>query len=313
MSVSPEWLPLQRVLFELASEYGVMDSRRLLHGRGGCYPGLQWCSLDLYGQVLLLTAYQEPPDGFRTWLLDQLSPLWAQPGGRQTLIVQHRYQPGAPSETWHGAVPEQPVARRGALKFQIGFESQNVGYFLDMEPGRQWLEARAAGANVLNLFAYTCAFSVVALAAGADAVVNVDMSRGALSTGRENHRLNDLHNNRAQFLPLDILKSWSRIRRRGPYDVIIIDPPSYQKGSFIAARDYPKLVRRIAELAHPGAEVLACLNAPELTSGFLHDIFREHCPACEAQPALPPAANFEDLDPERRLKLVPFRYRPPEN
>lgn len=310
MSAAEQWLPVQRALASLGADRTVLDSRRLLHGRGGCYPGLEWCSLDFFAPVLLLTAYQPPPEGFRAWLLTQLSPLWGQPGAPQALVVQHRYRQGAPSESWHGAMPDQAFAQRGRLKFHISFERQNVGYFLDMEPGRQWLEARADGANVLNLFAYTCAFSVVALAAGAETVVNVDMSRGALSAGRENHRLNGLATDRAQFLPLDILKSWSRIRRRGPYDVIIIDPPSYQKGSFIATRDYPKVVRRIAELARPGGQVLACLNAPELDTEFLRDLFTERSPACAARASLPPAANFEDQDPERRLKLMPFVYQP---
>lgn len=50
--------------------------------------------------------------------------------------------------------------------------------------------ASAAGLRVLNLFAYTCGFSVAAIAGGAARVVNLDMSRPALSRGRDNHRLN---------------------------------------------------------------------------------------------------------------------------
>lgn len=312
MSASEQWLPVQRVLASLGSGRLSFDSRRLLHGRGGCFPGLEWCSLDYFAPVLLLTAYQPPPEGFCAWLSGQLGAWREQSRGVSALVVQHRYRSGAPCECWWGEVPDPAFAQRGGLKFNISFERQNVGYFLDMEPGRQWLEARASGAKVLNLFAYTCAFSVVALAAGAAAVVNVDMSRGALSAGRENHRLNDLPSDRAEFLPLDILKSWSRIRRRGPYDLIVIDPPSYQKGSFIATRDYPKVVRRIAELAGPGGQVLACLNAPELSADFLRDVFTQHSPACIAQAPLPPAANFEDREPERRLKLIPFVYHPDE-
>lgn len=307
---SPEcWLPIRQALRDLGA-VDCRDARRLLHGRGGCYPGLEWCSLDLYWPVLLLTVYQAPPEGFRPWLLAELKPQAAQPAMATALVVQHRYQPGAPSECWYGALPEKPLAQRGDLRFHIGFDRQNVGYFLDMEPGRQWLEARARGKRVLNLFAYSCAFSVVAMAAGAEAVVNVDMSRSALSIGRENHRLNRVPNGRAQFLPLDILKSWSRIRRRGPYDLVVIDPPSYQKGSFVAVRDYPKLVRRIPEWVRPGGKVLACLNAPELSSDFLREVFAEHSPACILAPALPPAAGFIDREPERQLKLVPFHYSP---
>ncbi len=155
------------------------------------------------------------------------------------LMVQRRYLPQAPAECVAGQLPETVFARRGEARFAIQLgEQQNTGFFLDMEPGRRWLEARANGKRLLNLFAYTCAFSVVAQLAGAASVLNVDMSRAALNRGRDNHRLNSLPTNSIRFLQADILKSWGRIRRPGPFDVAIFDPPSFQPGSFEARRDY---------------------------------------------------------------------------
>jgi hypothetical protein len=46
------------------------------------------------------------------------------------------------------------------------------------------------GKRVLNLFSFTCAFSVAALAGGAHSVVNIDLSRPALALGRENQNAN---------------------------------------------------------------------------------------------------------------------------
>ena len=86
---------------------------------------------------------------------------------------------------------------------------------------------------VLNLFAYTCAFSVVALQAGARLVVNVDMGQGTMATGQQNHQINGITAG-ASFLVHDIFKAWGKINRSGPYGLVIVDPPSYQKGSFIA-------------------------------------------------------------------------------
>ena len=298
---------LQRLDALVSNAGDAVDSVRLLHGRGRCYPGLEFVTLDYFAPVLLVTLFDEPPEGWLQALARQVQSRVPSPVA--SLLVQHRYRPGAPSETLLGQAPTTLYARRGPLRFALNpLAQQNIGFFLDMEPGRQWLEQWAPGRRVLNLFAYTCAFSVVAVAAGADRVVNVDMSKRALAQGRDNHHLNGLDKVRSQFLPEQILKSWSRIKKRGPYDIVIFDPPSYQPGSFVASRDYAKLVRRLPELLPAGGEVLACLNAPELAPDFLQSLFAEHCPPARLQARLPPSPDFPDVEPERQLKLLHYHY-----
>ncbi|MFH7611904.1 class I SAM-dependent methyltransferase, partial [Pseudomonas syringae pv. tagetis] len=76
--------------------------------------------------------------------------------------------------------------------------------------------------------AYTCGFSVAALAGGAAHVVNLDFARAALNRGRENQRLNDQDLSRVTLLGHDLFKSWAKFTRYGPYDMIIIDQQSFQ-------------------------------------------------------------------------------------
>ena len=255
----------------------VIDSYRLFHGRGKTVPGLEFVCIDFFQPLLLLTCYQEPPVNWLDEFLQQTTPLLSP--HIQAVLVQHRYVAGAPAEVIWGQLPEQTYARRGELQFVLHpGQQQNTGFFLDMEPGRRWLEQQAAGKRVLNLFAYTCAFSVVAIAAGAEKVVNVDMSSRALQIGRDNHMLNQLNKKSSEFLAENILKSWGRIKKRGPYDIVILDPPSYQPGSFVAQKDYVRLVRRLPELMPQGGLVLACLNAPELSTEFLLEAFSRECP-----------------------------------
>lgn len=286
------------------------NSRRIFHGRGQCFPNLEWCSVDYFDPIVLVTFYV-PPLGEQEsyllqWLCDQVQQLKL-----DALVIQRRYDKGAPFDLAFGVLPDILIAKRGELRFYLNLEQQNIGFFLDMEPGRQWLEQRCRAKKVLNLFAYTCAFSVVALAAGAAGVVNVDMSSRALSTGRENHRLNGQNTGGVTFLADNILKSWGRIRRHGPYDVIIIDPPSFQKGSFIAERDYHKLVRRIPQLAACDADILACLNAPELNQSFLHEIFRNYSSSCDFIARLTPDIYFPDLQEDKALKLLHYKNNGP--
>jgi 23S rRNA (cytosine1962-C5)-methyltransferase len=283
-----------------------IDSYRLLHGRGRCFEGLEFVNVDFFQPVLLVVLYKEPPGNwlneFVGFMQDKLSEKLS------CVLVQRRYLPNAPSEIVLGALPEQTFARRGQLLFNLHLNAQqNSGFFLDMEVGRQWIENNTAGKRVLNLFAYTCAFSVVAVAAGAEKVVNVDMSSPALNLGRANHQLNNIPKAKAEFVAENILKSWSRVKKPGPYDVVIIDPPSYQKGSFIAEKDYAKVIRRLPELMPQGGLVLACLNAPELSDGFLKDQFSEQLPQAEFIERLAVHPNFPDVDAEQQLKLLVYR------
>lgn len=283
-----------------------IDSYRVFHGRGRVFPGFEFVTIDFFQPVILLTLFTEPPKNWLSDLVAVARGLFDE--NKTTLLAQRRYLAGAPSEVLWGNLPERCVARRGNLQFSLHLaQQQNSGFFLDMEPGRVWLEQQAQGKRILNLFAYSCAFSVVAVAANAHVVVNVDMSSAALNMGRSNHQRNGLDKARSEFLAENILKSWGRIKKRGPYDLVIIDPPSYQKGSFVAEKDYAKVIRRLPELMPEGGWVLACLNAPELSDGFLRQLFIENCPAAEYIERLQPHQDFPDVDPEQQLKLLVYR------
>lgn len=85
--------------------------------------------------------------------------------------------------------------------------------------------------KVLNLFAYTGAASIAALATDAD-VVHVDASRGMIDWAKENVKSCGLENNNIRFLVDDCLKFVKReIRRGNKYDIILMDPPSFGRGS----------------------------------------------------------------------------------
>ena len=85
--------------------------------------------------------------------------------------------------------------------------------------------------KVLNLFAYTGGASVAALSAGAE-VVHVDSSRGMVDWAKENVRSSGLGDKPIRFLVDDVVKFVEReIRRGNKYDIIIMDPPSFGRGS----------------------------------------------------------------------------------
>ncbi|MGM0541663.1 MAG: class I SAM-dependent methyltransferase, partial [Pseudomonadota bacterium] len=168
----------------------------------------------------------------------------------------------------------------------------------------------AKGKAVLNLFAYTCGFSVAAIAGGASRVVNLDMSRAALSMGRENHRLNQQETAKVLFESVDIFKSFGRIKKHAPYELLVCDPPSLQKGSVDIKRDYKKIIRRIPEFMQPNSQIMLCLNSPNLSEQFLHDTVLIECPDCEYIESISTPEVFIEAMPGRGLKVLIYRYRP---
>ena len=85
--------------------------------------------------------------------------------------------------------------------------------------------------KVLNLFAYTGGATVACLFAGAS-VTHVDSSKGMNEWAKENVKSSGLENKSVRFLVDDVVKFVEReIRRNNKYDAIIMDPPSYGRGS----------------------------------------------------------------------------------
>lgn len=85
--------------------------------------------------------------------------------------------------------------------------------------------------KVLNLFAYTGALTVACLKEGAH-VTHVDASKGMVEWAKENVRLNELDESKVRYIVDDVIKFVKReITRGSKYDLIIMDPPSFGRGS----------------------------------------------------------------------------------
>ena len=303
---------MQALLTTIAAMEPGTDAQRLFHGRGGLYPGCEHLALDFYPPVLVLTSFQPLDDEALAVVHNALAERWQQLMPDQPLnwVYQWRTEGRADTRLMAGAVPEPHEVTENGARYRVHVQKgQNHGLFLDMAAGRQWVSALAArhpDLRVLNLFAYTCAFSVVALKAGARHVLNVDMSQGALGIGQQNHQRNGLTTG-AGFLPHDIFSTWGKITRASPYDLIIVDPPSYQKGSFVATKDYARLMRRLPELLMPGGYALLCLNAPELGCEFLQAQMLELAPGVRFVERIANPAVFADVDADRALKVLLFQ------
>ena len=299
---------LQPLLDAIAAMAKPVDAQRIFHGRGGLYPGCEHLALDAYPPVFLLTAFSPVSDAELAQIQDTLTARWAElaPGEPLNGVFQRRDGHRTETRLMAGAVPEPHVVTEDGARYAVHLlQGQNHGLFLDMAEGRRWVRSQAAGQKVLNLFAYTCAFSIAALQGGAQQVVNLDMSASVIARGQHNHALNGLSG--AGFLTHDLFKTWGKITRSGPYHLIVVDPPSFQKGSFVATQDYVRLMRRLPDLLRPGGRVMLCLNAPELDTAFLRERMQAAAPELVFEQRLPNPAAFADASPERSLKVLVYR------
>ncbi|NRA60084.1 MAG: class I SAM-dependent methyltransferase [Psychrobium sp.] len=301
---------MQTLLTQL--RLGQLDdqAKRLFHGRGKCFPGLEQVTIDWFSPAIFITLFSEYSDEFEQQIIDVIAQAFPDFDG--ALLLQRRFLQGSPVELLRGELPQPHHVIENGITYQVKLlDGQNNGLFLDMANGRQWIKEHSKDCNVLNLFSYSCSFSLAAIAGGATSVVNIDMSHGALKLGKINHLLNKMDCSNIKFFRHDIFKSWGKLKRYGPYQTIIFDPPTNQVGSFVARKDYGKLLRKIPLLATDNADLLICLNSPDLGKQFIEQLMSEHAPECEFVATVDNPSVFQELEKDKGLKVYHYRYKAP--
>lgn len=173
------------------------------------------------------------------------------------------------------ALPEAMIIREHNWKLEVRlYDGLSTGLFLDQRENRRFVERFAVSrksAQVLNTFAYTCAFSIAAAAGGAS-TTSVDVSPRYLEWGKRNFAHNDLPLDDHRFYKMDTFEFFNYARRKAlKYDLIILDPPSFGSGSkrkgirpWSSLTDYSRLIREASELLRPKGVIFASTNTTEL-------------------------------------------------
>lgn len=167
------------------------------------------------------------------------------------------------------APPDFAVAERGMrIVCELG-DGLSTGLFLDQRDNRQRIRELSSGKQVLNLFSYTCSFSVAAALGGAGRVTSVDVGGRALERGRQNFVANGLDPSRHEFVQSDAVRFVRGAVKHGrKLDVIVLDPPSFGtvgKATFKFDRDIEALMADCLRLLGPGG-VLLCVTNHKKTS-----------------------------------------------
>lgn len=185
------------------------------------------------------------------------------------------------SQVLRGPVPPTVEVQESDAHFLCALDDGvQTGLFLDHRDTRLLVRQHVEGREVLNAFAYTCAFSVHAALAGAARVTSVDVSKRALLRGRENMTLSGLDPNRHRWFDDDVL---AHLARGGPtYDVVVLDPPLYgrtKKRSFALLRDLDELAAGAVRRLRPQGLLVFSTHALDLDEGRLERAVRAAAPS----------------------------------
>lgn len=230
---------------------------RLVHAENDSIPGL---ILDIYDDVAVFQLHTAGIDHLRNEIIAGIETAVSPRAIVERSDVMARKQ--------EGLTPLDPKIHRGEVDGPIRFteagvslladviHGQKTGFFLDQRRARLAVGALAKDKRVVNLFSYTGAFSLHALAGGAKHITNVDVSRHALEVAEKQLELNGFASDRADQLEADVLELLEDHEFNLPADILICDPPAFAKTDRQreeALKAYTRLNQACMQRLQPGS------------------------------------------------------------
>jgi 23S rRNA (cytosine1962-C5)-methyltransferase len=299
---------------------------RIANGEGDGIPGV---AVDVYGDYLVVSISSEEAEQAREAILDAAARLGARGvyvklrPKHASVIVDSRRGDIAPRAAVRGeSAPESFCIMELGLPFEVRLgDGLSTGIFLDQRENRRRVREQAKGKRVLNLFAYTGAFSVAAAAGGALETATVDVSRSALDWARRNLDAIGADAKSHALIEADALV-WLKAAARGRerFDLVLLDPPSFattKQSRFSAANDYRALAALAMGVIAPGGRLLACTNHRGIVRAklrrYLHEAARDAGRSVAQMKDLPDPVDFPPepgREPAMKSVLVTFDKSP---
>ena len=231
---------------------------RLVHGEGDGLPSLV---VDRYDRWLVVQILSAGLETMRDEIVPALDELFRPEGILLRNDAAGRRREGLDETVTlaRGSVPKEIEVREGGIRYLAApWDGQKTGAFLDQRPNRLLAGALATpGGRALDCFAYHGSFAIH-LAARADRVLALDVSRDALARGAANAALNAITNIEwREGDAFETLRGFARERER--FDTIVLDPPAFAKsrGTVPAAmRGYREINLRAMRCLTPGGVLL---------------------------------------------------------
>jgi 23S rRNA (cytosine1962-C5)-methyltransferase len=253
---------------------------RAVNSEGDLCPGVL---VDVYGEVAAMELLTEGTERWREDLERAAREVFLpaklavrQSGADRDRGVRRSLLALSPREGGGDGADYAAFTENG-LRFLADVSSgQKTGFYLDQRENRSRVRSLASGKSVLDLFSYSGAFSVAALAGGAHRAVDVDSSKTALALAREHRRANGFPVDESDFVRADVFEDLRRrAAARESWDVVVCDPPAFarKRGDLRrAARGYQDVNRLAMSLVRPGGWLLTCSCSGLLSADLFQKI-----------------------------------------
>ncbi|MBK7099314.1 MAG: class I SAM-dependent methyltransferase [Sphingobacteriales bacterium] len=183
------------------------------------------------------------------------------------------------------------IITENGLKFIVNLSDYlDTGLFLDHRITRKMIMGEGDGKKVLNLFAYTGAFSVYAAAGSAKSVTTVDLSNTYINWAKRNFVLNGfVDEKKYRFVVADVM-SFLKTVEKSSYDIIIMDPPTFSnskkmEGILDIQRDHLELINDCMNILSPEGVLFFSTNftkfeidSSKINAGSIIDITKATTP-----------------------------------
>lgn len=305
---------------------------RIFHGTNEGEPGL---AIDRYGPQLLIQTFHSAIDDAR---VEQIQREVNDALGEDLYCVYNdRSQRNSRRRDDVVVEQREDIGQELGVNYLVKgkHQGQDPLLFLDMRAGRRWVQRNAHDKSVLNLFSYTCGVGVVAAAAGASQVLNVDFATRSLDVGKRNAELNNLDESQIEFFQSDFFTAAKQLagipikqrvgRGRKPkpfphidarqFDLVYLDPPRWAKSAFGTVdliRDYPSVLKPSLLAVEEGGQLVCANNVASVNLDDWLDIVRR-CASKAGRPVreleiITPESDFPSPDGNYPLKLAVLQF-----
>lgn len=272
---------------------------RLLNGEGDRFPGL---TCDVYSGVAVWQPYLKFWDEFLPALAEEAD---AVPGVERHVVKPPSRREGRPDHHMlKGTEPAEPVAfeENGLRLLAWPLTGQKSGFFLDLREVRFLLPGYVRGKNVLNCFAGTGAFTVIAKHFGAAGVLSIEADPDCADLAARQMEADGQALAQDEWMTADAFKEIERLVSDGrKFDVVIMDPPNMcsRKSSLVPAlKGWEKLLRHGKELAAAGGKMIVINCSSFMTKELCEGAAKELRLKTESFGGLPPDHTVRSDFPE---------------
>ena len=209
--------------------YKLTNSYRLINAESDSLPGLV---VDKYADFIVCQFLSAGAEFWKKEIVEILVDLINPSGIFERSDVEVREKEGLQQSKGilYGKAPEELIEiieNENRFLVDVNY-GHKTGFYLDQRDNRKLLENFVLGKEVLNCFSYTGGFSIYAIKAGANKVVNVDSSAESLSLADKNFTLNGIDSSKYENTQDDVFKYLRKLRDTSKqFDVIILDPPKF--------------------------------------------------------------------------------------